>query len=78
MVFCSENASEGLECLRNYKRKYDADTGVYQKMPVHDKYSHGADALRSFAVWWAENEKHEKLSLKPSTVNVIVDYSYLD
>jgi phage terminase large subunit len=78
MVFCSKNASEGLECLRNYKRKYDADTGVYQKMPVHDKYSHGADALRSFAVWWAENEKHEKLSLKPSTVNVIVDYSYLD
>jgi phage terminase large subunit len=77
MMFCEKNASEGLECLRNYKRKYNADECKYDSTPIHDKYSHGADALRAFAVWWDENEKHEKLSLKPSTVNVIVDYNYL-
>ena len=78
MMFCEDNATEGLECLRNYKRKYDPEIGAYSRTPVHDKYSHGADALRAFAVWWAENEKHEKLILKPSEISVNINYNYLD
>lgn len=42
--------ARGLEALRNYSRKWDADTRVYNEKPKHDQWSNGADAFRYFAL----------------------------
>lgn len=39
----------GIDCLDYYSKKVDDSTGIIQDVPVHDQYSHGADALRTFA-----------------------------
>jgi hypothetical protein len=36
-----------LDCLRNYRRKFDEDLQEYSKEPVHDQYSHGCDMVRN-------------------------------
>lgn len=41
---------KGLDCLENYRKKYDARTGEFMDTPVHDKFSHGADAFRYLAI----------------------------
>jgi phage terminase large subunit len=38
--------NELYEDLVHYKREYDEDLGIYSDKPVHDKYSHSADAFR--------------------------------
>ncbi len=45
--FNKTTCGRGLECLENYKRDYDEDARVFSKEPVHNQYSHGADALRT-------------------------------
>lgn len=40
----------GLECLRQYKKRYNATLKEFTGDPVHDQYSHGADAFRTGAV----------------------------
>lgn len=47
MYFDARRCARGIECLTNYKRKYDEDLKEFQKNPIHDEYSHGADALRT-------------------------------
>lgn len=37
--------SQGIECLQNYRKKKDEKNDVYTNTPVHDNYSHGADAF---------------------------------
>ena len=44
--FDRENCHEGLQCLRHYRYDVDPDTKQFSKTPVHDAYSHGADAFR--------------------------------
>lgn len=39
----------GIDCLDYYSKKEDATTGIIQDVPVHNQYSHGADALRTMA-----------------------------
>ena len=46
MWFDRENCHEGLQCLRHYRYDVDPDTTQYSKTPLHDNYSHGADAFR--------------------------------
>lgn len=41
-----------VECLRNYRKKYNARMGIYEAVPLHDQFSHGADAFRGLAVRW--------------------------
>ena len=43
--FDRENAADGISCLRHYRYEVD-DTGNFSKSPLHDQYSHGADAFR--------------------------------
>ncbi len=43
------NCEQGLQCLWNYRRDFDDRTGMFKPKPVHDQYSHGADALRYLA-----------------------------
>jgi phage terminase large subunit len=44
--FDKNNCSAGLDCLRHYRYDVDPDTKQFSKTPVHDNYSHGADAFR--------------------------------
>jgi len=44
--FDKNNCGPGLDCLRHYRYDVDPDTKQFSKTPVHDNYSHGADAFR--------------------------------
>jgi len=35
-----------LKCLENYRKEFDMKLECYKERPRHDKYSHGADAIR--------------------------------
>ncbi len=39
----------GLEVLENYHKKEETSGGIIRDEPVHDRYAHGADALRTMA-----------------------------
>jgi phage terminase large subunit len=39
----------GIDCLDFYTKKIEAQTGLIREEPVHNQYSHGADALRTFS-----------------------------
>jgi len=64
--FDEENCADGLQCLRHYRYDIDED-GQVSKKPVHDNYSHGADAFRYFALE-ADNLSYE--SSGPIKVNI--------
>ncbi len=40
------NIPSGLDSMGNYRRKWDDERKTYSVDPVHDQFSHGADALR--------------------------------
>ena len=48
--FDRENAAEGINCLRHYRYEVDPATGQFSRSPLHDHYSHGADAFRYIAL----------------------------
>lgn len=48
--FDEVKASRLIECLRNYRKKFNSQLDTFTGVPVHDQYSHGADAFRGLAV----------------------------
>lgn len=60
MWFDRENCADGLNCLRHYRFEVDPDTGQFSKTPVHDQYSHGADAFRYISLMIREPAKVRK------------------
>jgi len=44
----------GLDCLDYYTKKVEEQTGLIRDVPVHNQYSHGADAMRTFAEAFAK------------------------
>lgn len=52
--FHAEHCYHGLNCLKEYRRKYDELNKIYMSKPLHDWASHGADAFRMFAVVWRD------------------------
>lgn len=48
--FAEHSCKRGIECLEGYHREYNDKMGVYSERPVHDRYSHGADAFRYLAI----------------------------
>jgi phage terminase large subunit len=52
--FDRENTHEGLQCLRHYRYEVDANTGQFSKTPLHDNFSHGADAFRMLGLMVSE------------------------
>ena len=46
----NEQVKLGLSALKNYHRKYNEDTRVYDNRPLHDWSSNAADAFRYLAV----------------------------
>lgn len=41
-----ERCGRLIKCIENYRKEFDVNHGIYKSKPVHDQYSHGADALR--------------------------------
>jgi phage terminase large subunit len=52
--FDRENCADGLSCLRHYRYEVDPDTQQFSKTPLHDHYSHGADAFRYIGLMVSE------------------------
>jgi phage terminase large subunit len=48
--FDRDNAADGINCLRHYRYEVDPATGQFSRTPLHDHYSHGADAFRYIAL----------------------------
>ena len=57
--FDRENAADGINCLRHYRYETDA-YGSFSKSPLHDEYSHGADAFRYIGLMVNEPRKPRK------------------
>jgi phage terminase large subunit len=55
--FDRENCHEGLQCLRHYRYDVNPDTGTFSQKPLHDNYSHGADAFRYIGLMINEPKK---------------------
>ena len=55
--FDRENCADGLQCLRHYRFDVDPDTKLFSKNPLHDEYSHGADAFRMLGLVVNEPKK---------------------
>jgi len=58
--FDREHTTDGLACLRHYRYEVDPDTGQFSRNPLHDHYSHGADAFRYIALMIKEPPKRKK------------------
>lgn len=61
--FDKENCYQGLQCLRHYRYDVDPDTKQFSKSPLHDIYSHGADAFRYIGL--VVNEPRKAAPKKP-------------
>jgi len=46
MEFDNDRCKVGIEALKNYSRDWDAKQAQFSNSPKHDRYSHGADAMR--------------------------------
>jgi phage terminase large subunit len=55
--FDRENCAEGLQCLRHYRYEVDPDTKQFSRTPLHDHYSHGADAFKYLSLMIQEPRK---------------------
>jgi hypothetical protein len=51
----SDNAKQGIDALRNYRREYDEKRAVFYDRPLHDWSSHAADAFRYLAIGLRES-----------------------
>lgn len=64
-VFHEVNTSGGVDCLENYRKKWNEALGNWSDEPRHDPKSHGADAYQTFALGWEEG--HEGGLLTPES-----------
>jgi len=48
--FDEENTADGWQCLCRYQYKVNEETGQFSNEPLHNEYSHGADAFQTFAL----------------------------
>jgi phage terminase large subunit len=59
--FDRENCHDGLQCLRHYRYEVDPETGQFSRNPLHDQYSHGADAFRYIGLMINEPKPRRKV-----------------
>jgi len=70
--FDRDNCYDGLQCLRHYKYEVDPETKAFSKNPLHDQYSHGADAFRMVALGVQETRPK-----RPKQVNYAPPQSWM-
>lgn len=54
LVFHEKNCKQGLDCIMEYRKKYNEEHHCYSDKPLHNWASHGADALRYLVVGWQD------------------------
>ena len=59
--FDRENCYDGLQCLRHYRYDVDPETGQFSRQPLHNQYSHGADAFRYIGLMINEPKPRRKV-----------------
>jgi phage terminase large subunit len=64
--FDRENCHEGLQCLRHYRYEVDPETNQFSRTPLHDHYSHGADAFRYIGLM--VNEPRQRSVKRPTQI----------
>lgn len=57
------NCGYGVEALKSYEREYDDKNGVFKLKPKHNWASHGADAMRTFAMGFGGGDRGSGSSL---------------
>jgi len=67
--FDRENCADGLQCLRHYRYEVDPDSGQFSRTPLHDVYSHGADAFRYIGLM-IQDKKERKTQKQTYTPGV--------
>lgn len=50
MYIDERNCAKLIKCLENYRQEYDPKRNAYKGYPLHDQFSHGADAARYMAI----------------------------
>jgi len=50
VYFNVDTCQRGIDCLKNYQKKWDSKNKIYSNTPLHDWASNGADAFRYFAL----------------------------
>jgi len=50
VYFNVDTCQRGIDCLKNYQKKWDSRNKIYSNTPLHDWASNGADAFRYFAL----------------------------
>ena len=67
MWFDETACAQGLECLRNYRKKWDEKRKTFEDRPFHDWSSHGSDSLRYLAITYREQRglTQERRTTKP-------------
>ena len=65
--FDRENTHEGLQCLRHYRYDVNPDTGNFSQKPLHDNYSHGADAFKYLSLMINEPKQYKKKQINYQT-----------
>lgn len=63
--FDAEKTAVGVEALAHYRRKYNTNLKEFTNVPVHDMYSHGADAFRYLAVCHKPPEEEQPYTAPP-------------
>ena len=64
MQFDEASCSQGIRCLKNYRKEWDEEMGVWKDRPRHDWASHGADSIGGLALFYREL-KPEPLPKEP-------------
>ncbi len=54
MEFDEAGTSQGVKCMKAYRKEWDEDLGVWKDTPLHDWASHGADAIGGLALFYKE------------------------
>jgi hypothetical protein len=63
--FDQTRCTQGLECLRQYRRVWDDDKKIFHDVPLHDWSSHGASGWRYLAVAVGETKAEPLPEAKP-------------
>lgn len=74
LYFDEAKCADGLTALRRYAYEVDEKTGEFSRIPEHNRYSHGADAMRYFAVSTMRTPRDKPvldLQKKRPTLNII-------
>lgn len=76
--FDSDSTERGVDCLRNYRKKWDETRMVFQNQPLHDWASHGADAFQTLAVGLGRSIDKQDTEKKEVAVYGDGDYNPAD